>query len=97
MSKASEVRCSPGTRHRRLSIVVKGTTGMSAISTEDAATIRQLRSQCRDWQMIRCPAGCLCTWKPGHAPIPEEQISAKTSVGMHAGECNGGATALIRD
>src|SRR5437764_9383629 len=97
MSKASEVRCSPGTRHRRLSIVVKGTTGMSAISTEDAATIRQLRSQCSDWQMIRCPAGCLCIWNPGHAPIPEEQISAKPPVEMPAGQHDKGKLTLIRE
>ena len=91
------VRCSPGTARRELSIGVKGTTGMSAISTEDTATIRRLRSQCSDWQMIRCPAGCLCSWKPGHAPIPEEQISAKTSVEMPTGECDGGEVVLIRD
>ena len=70
---------------------------MSAISVEDSATIRLLRSQCDDWQMIRCPAGCLCTWKPGHAPIPEEEISAGTAVKMYTGQCDERMVTLIRE
>ena len=96
MSKGMEYATHPA-RPAESCRLVERNDGMSAISTEDAATIRRLRSQCSDWQMIRCPAGCLCSWKPGHEPIPEEQISAKTSVEMPTGECDGGEVVLIRD